>query len=142
MAFPEWSRGAPGPDFEHGDNYSALEVVWSEKATGLVVLETRDGYVHTAPSLDVALYRRQHPETFSERQGIDDIEARIRASVTAFGNPPAVDAGAMFGADAVLGDLGRAPSRRSRVAAPFVRFAAGFVVGFGGAALVHWSPWH
>lgn len=47
MALPEWSRGAPGPAFDHGDNYSALEVVWTEAGTGLVVIETPGrGYLH------------------------------------------------------------------------------------------------
>lgn len=39
MPLPEWAA-APGPNYQHGDNYSSMEVVWTDTETHDVVIQT------------------------------------------------------------------------------------------------------
>lgn len=130
MAFPEWSRGAPGPDFEHGDNYSALEVVWTEKATGLVVLETRDGYVHSRiPSASAPKFPSAGWLTDADllNYPVDARRAELRRKLNTIEPLP---------------EPVPAPSRWSRVEAGVAGFFTGILASSVVVAVVHWSPWH
>lgn len=44
---PTWAA-APGKRYEHGDNYSDLEVVWTDTESGDVQVQTALGYIDVA----------------------------------------------------------------------------------------------
>lgn len=47
MALPFWAK-PPGVQYHHDDNYSELEVVWTDPGTGQVVVQTASGYIDLA----------------------------------------------------------------------------------------------
>ena len=50
MTLPSWAA-PPAKTYEHHDNYSELEVVWTDARTGAVQIQTAEGYIRLADQM-------------------------------------------------------------------------------------------
>jgi hypothetical protein len=75
MTLPMWAK-PPGPNYEHRDNYSGLEVVWTDDE-GRVMVQTQRGYVDLA----VDVLRIANPEDPDLAVAVIDSNLRLATRV-------------------------------------------------------------